>query len=302
MDIRSLRVFLALADHLHFGRASLQLHLSLSAFSRSLQRLELAVGQRLFDRDNRHVELTTAGRRFRVYALEAVANWEHVVDEFSNREILAGEISVYSSVTATHAIISPILEQFRRQHPNIDIKLHTGDQADAIERIMGGTNDLAIAARQEALPEGVVFSALQYSPLRFICPLVHCSVAQALAGVDTIDAESDWQNLPLIIAERGLAKARLRRWLLGCNIEPTIYAQVAGHEAIVSMVALGLGVGVVPQLVIDNSPFRDKVRVISMLPALKDFEVGICARHRRLESPLVQAFWNVAKASYPDDF
>jgi LysR family positive regulator for ilvC len=209
---------------------------------------------------------------------------------------------VYSSVTATHAIISPILEQFRRQHPHIDIKLHTGDQADAIERIVGGTNDLAIAARVEELPDSVVFSALQYSPLQFICPVVSSSVTQVLADVDTIDGASDWDNLPLVIAERGLAKARLRRWLLDSNIEPVIYAQVAGHEAIVSMVALGLGVGVVPQLVIDNSPFRDKVRVISMVPALKDFEVGICARHRRLESPLVQAFWNVAKASYPDNF
>lgn len=50
------------------------------------------------------------------------------------------------------------------------------------------------------------------------------------------------------------------------KIKPNIYAQIAGHEAIVSMVALGCGVGIAPDVVINNSPVREKVQRLSFSP------------------------------------
>ena len=302
LDIRSLRLFIALAGTRHFGRAGEQMHLSLSSVSRTVQKLEAAVGQRLFERDNRHVELTAAGQRFLSYAQSAIAEWDGLLEEYRGEEALVGEISLFSSVTATHAIISPIVEQFRQQHPRIELKIHTGDQADAIDRVLRGQDDLAIAARGAELPADVEFSVLQYSPLQFIVPTTRCAVADMLVNVDKIDRDLDWGRLPLVVAERGLARARLLSWLEEQGAQASIYAQVAGHEAIVSMVALGMGVGVVPGLVTENSPFQDQVRVIDMSPALEDFSVGICARSNRLDYPLVAAFWNSARASYPSGF
>lgn len=302
MDIRSLRLFLSLSESKHFGRTSEQLHMSLSSASRTLQKLESSLGQRLFDRDSRGVELTVAGTRFLGYARETVAGWDALVDDFRGETALVGEISLYSSVTATHAIISPIIEQFRRQYPGIELKLHTGDQADAISRIERGQEDLAIAAHSETLPPGLKFSVLEYSPLQLIVPVVKCAASSALSGVELIDCATPWAELPLIVAERGLARDRFVEWMTGLGVEANIYAQVSGHEAIVSMVALGLGVGVVPALVIENSSHSEKVRVLDMEPALEDFAVGICARSNRLDSPLVAAFWECAKASYPGSF
>ena len=100
------------------------------------------------------------------------------------------------------------------------------------------------------------------------------------------------------MAERGLSRQRLQNWFRSNNIRPNISALVSGHEAIVAMVGLGLGVGVVPQLVIDHSALRDKVRVMKMVPALEDFSVGLCSLQQRLENPLVKAFWEVAILSY----
>ena len=62
------------------------------------------------------------------------------------------------------------------------------------------------------------------------------------------------------MAEQGLSRQRLEQWWRKKSIHGRIYAQVAGHEAMVSMVSLGLGVAMVPKIVFDNSPLKDKVQ------------------------------------------
>ena len=103
-----------------------------------------------------------------------------------------------------------------------------------------------------------------------------------------------WDKLPLIVAEHGLIRTRLDDWFRAKRIKPHLYAQVSGNEAIVSMVGLGCGVGVVPELVIKNSPLWDKVQLLKFRPSLAPLEIGISTLRKRLEDPLVKAFWDVA--------
>ena len=60
------------------------------------------------------------------------------------------------------------------------------------------------------------------------------------------------------------------------------------------MVALGVGVGVVPELVLQNSPVANRVRVLNVQPELEPFAVGLCAKSQRLQEPLLQALWQTA--------
>ncbi|MDC1306646.1 LysR substrate-binding domain-containing protein, partial [Pseudomonadales bacterium] len=70
------------------------------------------------------------------------------------------------------------------------------------------------------------------------------------------------------------------------------YSEVAGNEAILSLVALGCGVGFVPALVLDNSPLAERVKILAEGPTLTDIHVGFCTRTKSLSiSPVVQAFW-----------
>ena len=66
---------------------------------------------------------------------------------------------------------------------------------------------------------------------------------------------------------------------------------MAGNEAIVSMVSLGFGVGVVPRIVLDNSPQADRVTVIAIEPALAPYEVGLVTQKKNLANPLIHAVW-----------
>jgi LysR family positive regulator for ilvC len=74
-------------------------------------------------------------------------------------------------------------------------------------------------------------------------------------------------------------------------VAPRFYAAVSGNEAILSRVSLGFGVGIVPDLVTEQSLFKDVVRVLKVSPPLPPFEVGLAVRSRRLPTPEVRAFW-----------
>jgi LysR family transcriptional regulator, positive regulator for ilvC len=300
MEVRALSVFLSVADTLNFSRTGELLHMSVSAVSRTIQRLESELGQPLLERDNRSVRLTGAGREFSDYARNAVAQWQQLRRRLGSEEELAGEVSLYCSVTATYSVLAPILEAFRATHPAVEIKMHTGDQADGIARILDGRDDIAVSGRPTQLPQRLEFLPLLQSPLRFCAPAADCVVRDLVLDRVRGDGDIDWNGIPLIVPERGITKEMLDVWLRERGIRPRIYAQVAGHEAIVAMVSLGLGVGIAPQLVIDASGMASSVSLLSVHDGLPPLTVGLCSQKQRLASPLVKSLWDVAEQTYSD--
>ncbi|MDI3325283.1 HTH-type transcriptional activator IlvY [Pontibacterium granulatum] len=289
MDTRLLKLFLSLADTLHFGRASELNHISPSALSRSIKQLEDEVGVALFERNNRTVTLTHEGELFRDYAREALLQWDVIRDALMEEaEELHGEISVYCSVTASYSFLYDILSQFRLNHPGVEIKLHTGDPDHAIGHILSGGEDITIAAKPDPLPAGIAFKPIAISPLVFIAPTEQ-------GNLEPLLVQEDWAQIPMILPESGVGRKRVDEWYEERSLTPTIYAQVAGNEAIVSMVSLGFGVGVVPRIVLDNSPLANKVQVLDVQPELEPYEVGLFALEKKLKSPLIRAFWEQLK-------
>lgn len=285
MDIKQLRQFIHLAETLHFGRASEASHISPSALSRGIKQLEDEVGACLFERDNRSVALTAEGDMFLGYARESIAQWDSIRSQLMVRTgELQGEISMYCSVTASYSFLFEILSQFRLNYPKIEIKLHTGDPEHALGRVISGDEDFAITAKPDTLPSSVAFKTIALSPLLFIAP------KQWHTTQSTLD-----NCTPMILSEEGVARKRVDRWFKTQDIKPTIYAQVAGNEAIVSMVSLGFGVGVVPKIVLENSPLADTVEILTVTPELKAYEVGIVTLDKKLKSPLISAFWKQLK-------
>ncbi len=291
MDVTTLKHFILLSETLHFGRASARANISTSALSRHIRQLEAELNVSLFDRDNRTVELTAAGHRFQRYARDAVQQWEQIRFELTDpSEQVQGEISLYCSVTASHSILVDLLNSFRPAHPGVEIRLQTGDPEYAIDRVVALEEDLAIAARPDSLPAAVRFKPIRTSPLVFIAPVE--SADPSLAQLPPADP-GDWQQIPMILAAGGIARRRVDTWFRTLDVTPKIYAQVAGNEAIVSMVSLGLGIGVVPKIVLDNSPHAARVRVLDVKPELDAYDLGLFTLKRHLNNPLVNAFWSL---------
>ena len=288
MDIRALNLFVHLAETLHFGQTSNVCNITRSGLTRTIQRLESEIGELLFLRDNRRVTLTRAGELFREYALEVIRRHQTLQLQIAQEHYLKGALSLYSSVTAILSILPAIILQFRQQHPQVNLKLHTGDAALALPKLENGEVELTIAALPERVPARIQFLKLLSTPLIFIAPQQGPKLSWQFTG-------SNWAEVPIIMPARGLSKERFEQWFKDQRLRPSIYSSVAGNEAMIAMVAMGCGLGVVPQLVLEHSPLRNRIRVLETTPALTPLSVGACTTNRFLKSPLVQAFWQVIK-------
>ncbi len=291
MDIRSLQLFLHLANSLHFGKTSEAMHVSPSTLSRNMQRLENMLGSKLFERDNRSVALTESGRKFQRFAQQTLENWTQLKTELNSLSgELDGELKIFCSVTAAYSHLPVILDRFRLLHPNVELKLITGDAALAMQQVNDEQVDVAIAAHPEQISNRLKFVEIAKIPLSIITPVIACQVQQQISQ-DSIP----WNEIPFILPEHGPARRRIDKWFKQMHIKPSIYATVAGHEAIVSMVALGLGVGIAPEVVVDNSPVRDRVLTFEKGNKIEPFELGLCCLRKRFDEPSIDAFFRTVE-------
>ena len=289
MDIRNLKLFRHLAGTLHFARTAQACYITPSALTRVIQRLEAELDEILFIRDNRSVELTPAGISFKKYADDVLQRWENLHDELSSEDTLQGKLSLYCSVTAAYDILPGIMIKYRKAHPEVGIHLETGDPAKAIRKLLHQDADMVITACPDTLSREFAFLPLYQTPLVFIAPQKFPDIViQTLDGID-------WEKTPLIIPDRGLSRERIDQWFASENFVPNIYSQVAGNEAIIVMVSLGFGIGLVPRLVLEKSPFYEQVVILDQAPQLPPFIIGLCTRKKSLVNPRIKALWSIAE-------
>src|SRR5476651_280727 len=208
MDLRDLKLFLHLAESRHFGRTAKATHVSPSTLSRQIQRLEEDVGQTLFLRDNRTVQLTDAGVQLKTFAQQTLLQYQQLRHRLGQHgPSLSGELRLFCSVTAAYSHLPPILDHFRAEHPLVEIKLTTGDAADAVDKVQSNEADLGIAGHPEVLPASIDFTPIGEIPMILIAPALPCPVrAQALAE------NPDWSHTPFILPEHGPARRRIDHW------------------------------------------------------------------------------------------
>ncbi len=279
-----LTLFLSVAEHLHFGKASQACNLSASALTRSIQRLEEELGLKLFIRDNRTVEITEAGLTFKKYALKAVFDWQAVREDLEQKELVYGDLSIYSSLTAVYSVLPELISNFSRDFPEVKVGLRTGAAEDAIEKVLEGEIDLAVAALPDKQLKGLEF-----------LPLLVTNLAFVRAKSPTLSRSTSWLDSPLVLPEKGVSRARVDQWLKQQGKVNKQIMEVSGNEAILAMVRLGCGVGVVPELVLEKSPFSKEIEVLETGVHLEPYTVGLCSTKKNLERSSVSVFWERAK-------
>jgi len=293
MDIKSLQLFLHLSQSLHFSKTAQATHVSPSTLSRCIQRIEDELGTALLVRDNRSVTLTAAGNLFKAYAAQQLEQWETLKRELkTSTDALEGQIHLFCSVTAAYSHLPPILDRFRQLHPKIEIHLNTGDSAIAVDQVLQEQVDFAITAYPDNFPAGLYFKKLAEIPLSIIAPTIPCALTP-LVNQNPID----WKNIPFILPEHGAVRRRFDNWFRKFKVgKPHIYATVAGHEALLSMVALGCGVGISPDVVVETSPVRERVQNLVSEATIQSFDLGVCCNKKRLQEPLINAFISCVEA------
>ncbi len=289
MDIRELKLFLKLAETLHYARTSQVMAISPSALSRTVQRLEDEVGDKLFERDNRSVTLTPAGLHFRDYAKDVLERWNLLQETIAGEsDIISGELTVYSSVTGCYEVLPPILKSLRDKYPDIHIHLITGSVNDAFSLASEGSADIVISAEPDNLPPTLEFFPIISTPMVFIAPS-----SESPLEIDITKETFDCSETPMILPNKSIFRKRIDEWFYEKGVKPLIYSEVSGNEAILAMSRLGFGIGIIPKVVVEHSLFSSDIAVVET--DMKPFDIGLLIQKRRLSNPIVKAFLTVVK-------
>jgi DNA-binding transcriptional LysR family regulator len=185
IELRELRIFLVLADELHFGRTAARLGISQPGVSEAVRVLESRLGVKVFDRTSRRVRLTPAGEEFRRKLAPALAALEQALAETSD---LTGDISgllrVGFVLTTEGPALSRLIAAFHARYPGCEVQLQEVETFDAYRALRHGDVDVLcnwLAVDEPDLTAGTAFA--YYRRALAVAP------SHRLAGRATVSVE-----------------------------------------------------------------------------------------------------------------
>ncbi len=241
MDIRDLELFRAVAQTQHFTRAAERCHISQSALTRRIAKLEEHAGVRLFERSTRRVSLTPEGELFAAQLADLHREFARV---FSGLRDLAEQRTGLVAVAALPSIaagwIPQIFARFRQQYPGVVLRLHDALADRALSLLREGKVDLAIVAGGKLAEfETTVLRTERY---HLVCPSNHRLSRRKRITLADLKDESLINLSPHSSVRQHLAVAPSAYDRPGGELEVEYLSTVAG------LVAAGLGVSLVPEL------------------------------------------------------
>lgn len=243
MEFRHLRYFLALAEELHFGRAAQRLHMSQPPLSLNLRQLEESIGVRLFHRNSKEVRLTAAGRAFvpaaRALLEQAAAAGQHAREVDRGFE---GRLRIGLVGSMLYRGLPRLLRQFQERHPQLRLVLRELNSQDQVMDLVHGQLDVGFVHTIRVPPQ---LSRLLFSSEAFVCCL---PAGHPLARTRRL-ALKRLQDEPFVMFSRAASPDYYERVLATCSdagFHPEVRHEVRHWLSVVSLVAQGLGVGLVP--------------------------------------------------------
>ncbi len=274
MNFYELKAFVSLSQLLHFAKTAEEQNMSPSALSRIISRLEEETGTELIDRSNRRVELTPNGKLFADFAKETLEKENELITSFKgDKNAVSGTLHVYASVTACYVILPFFIKKLSEKYPGIQLAVETGDPAGAIPAVREGRASLAVAA----IPEDGL-SYMETISLRKT-PLIFAASTNASFNVQENSSPQDFiSSVPLILPKTGLARRRFDEWTKSRNVKPIIAAETEGNEAILALAQLGIGMGLVPQIVLESGRFTNSFNVHTAGNIMGWYDIGFIRR------------------------
>ncbi|WP_028815143.1 LysR family transcriptional regulator [Streptomyces flavidovirens] len=267
LNLERLRTLDALARHGSVSGAAEGLHVTTSAVSQQMVKLEREVGEPLLAKNGRGVRLTDAGRLLADHAARILSQVELAQSDIeAQRGRVVGDLTVAAFPTAARGLLPAALAALRVEHPQLRVRMRELEPADSVRGVVRGDFDLAVVLdwynRPLSMPEGLAKQELLHDPAD-----VAMHVGHPLAGRATVDleefADDDWVTW----AEGEFCHEWLMFTLRGKGVEPRIAHVAEEHATQLALIAEGLGVCVAPRL--GRGPVPDRVRVVPVRHAMR---------------------------------
>ncbi|WP_405565638.1 LysR family transcriptional regulator [Streptomyces phaeochromogenes] len=264
LNLERLRTLDALARHGSVSGAAEALHVTTSAVSQQMSKLEREVGQQLLAKNGRGVRLTDAGRLLADHAARILSQVELAQSDLeAQRGQVMGELRLAAFPTAARGLFPTALAALRAEHPGLRVRSRELEPETGVALVTRGDLDLAVVLdwynKPLPLPDGLVKASLLDDPTDLALPVGH-----RLADRPEVDL-ADFVDDEWIAWDEG---EFCHEWLLftlrGKGIEPVIAHRAVEHHTQLAMVAAGLGVCVAPRL--GRDPVPAGVRTVPVRP------------------------------------
>ncbi len=268
MNLPDLKAFVALAESGSINRAALRLGLTQPATTRRIQNFEASMaGTTLLDRRVKPPVLTPAGRQVLAYChrvLKAIAELEACV---ANGAEPAGELRIGISPGLAEHVLSAPLDDLRNRYRDIQLRVVSEWTTTLIRKVADCELDCAIAfvTDHHTLPSTVSASLIGVEPLAVVAPRELSISSKKTRTVRIRDLEPyGWILNP---TGCGYREALLRAFDRS-NASFRVVADVLGYDLHLSLIARGVGLGLIPRRLVERSPLRRQLRTIDV----SDFE------------------------------
>lgn len=279
MNIQKYMAFVKTVEYGSFTKAAEILNYSQSGISRMINDLEKEWNIILLERGRSGVKLTSDGMKLLPFAKNVCAEYDKLQMEVSDLTGLQSgliRIGTFSSV-ATHWLPN-IIREFQKAYPNIDYELLLGDYTEIEEWILDGRVDCGFLRLPTHPDLETIF--LEQDRLLAVLPQNH-----PLAHLDRFPVTALCEE-PFMLLEKG-AKAEISEIFDRCNLTPNVHFTTWDDYAIMSMVESGLGISILPELILRRIPYRIVARELSV-PAYR--KIGIALRSKKNASLAVKRF------------
>ena len=292
MEIHQLRYFVAVAEEGSFSHAAEREHVSQPSLSQQILKLEAELNQQLFDRLPRSVVLTEAGTHLLHYArqiLSGIAEARQAMAELEHE--VAGRLSVGAIPSIAVYVLPRLIRHFQQRYPKVTFELFEDTTDKLAQRLEDGTLDVALATAGYEAP-ALAHYPLGKEPLLLLVPEKH-----RLARKKAIK----WSELAsekfLLLHEVHSLSSQVRQLLAANDLTPEVVLQGAQLVTIARMVAAGLGVTVIPEMMAESDFITGSVAVPFAKPAPMR-ELTLLRNPLRFESKAAAAFREEAAAAF----
>ena len=289
MDYRQLRYFLALADHLHFGKAANAVHLAQPSLSRQIASLEDQLGCALVIRNSRSVALTAAGQELQRHARKVLAGLDSAIQ--ATQAVARGERGelkiAFTSMIAWTAF-PRLIKDFSNQFPGITLSLNELLPGDLVNAVTSGESDLSLSFKA-SVQAPLRYQALHSETLCIAIPNEH-----PLAKKNRITV-AELIHHPFILSPRSTAPLLFDSIMSLCQnagFDPQVRMHTHLQGTIINLVAEGLGIAIVPAAMAKSSRQGVRFYPIDDSPGIEIGMVWSQANH----NPCLPAFIRKALA------
>lgn len=289
MEMRQLRIFCAVADHGSFTAAADKVHTVQSNVTMRVKELEIELNQQLFIRQKSGVVLTPAGQTFLGYARRILQLTDESRSALLDTGTPTGGLRLGSMETTAAIRLPQVLAKYREKYPQVRLSLLTGTTVELIKAVeshrldgafVGGFHQNSALAQEEVFQEELV--------------LVSGSEFDTLAAL----IKEIPQQTVLVFRTGCFYRSTLEHWLYQVGLVPNQLMELGTLDGIMSCVAAGMGITLLPKTIAENYGLRQSIRYHRLPPEVANVATVFIRRSDAIATSALAAFLGIAHEQF----